>query len=516
MQNASICDDARAADRLRYGEQLLVPPWVRQVPWLGRNAHEPQWSRQPDARARAIFASNVTVSGLSEVPTKCSQSHSSFTFATQCPAPSVQRLAFARLATTSATKSVHEGPPSIGGAASLSVASGTSRSSASVASRETPPSEGGETRVVQSKHAPRLEAVARRIATRAAPRGWTFGDTATHGSIVTMRAWAAAVLLSGCLVGAVAPSVARADSPSRGETKRDDAARLAYERGLRAHAVGDHLAAARAFLDADRAVPSDEAMEAALDAALRADDPVLGMALVARASARNLDPRASAARDKARVAFASRVARLVVACEAAVYCHVRVDAGEDVDAREPLFVVPGPHTVRVTADARSFAENVAVTAGSDVTVRAPRDGAPGSSVPFAPAAPNDDGVRPGRVVVVVGASVTGVLTAFTIASAVDLFTTRGVFRDERCGADASPLTVPGATCTDLAADGKAAELRTGVLLGSTVATLLATIATELFFVPPRATKAALRTTPLKVRVAIGETRVGVALELPVP
>ncbi len=515
MQNASICADARAAERLRYGEQLLEPPWVRQVPWLGRNAHEPQWSRHPDARARAIFASNAIVSGLSEVPTKCSQSHSSFTFAAQCPAPRVHRLAFARLATTSATKSVHEGPPSIGGAASFSVASGTSRSSAGVAALETPPSEG-ETRVVQSKHAPRIEAVARRIATRAAPRGWTFGDTATHGSIVTMRAWAAAILLSGCLVGAVAPSVARADSPSRGETKRDDAARLAYERGLRAHAVGDHLAAARAFLDADRAVPSDEAMEAALDAAIRADDPVLGMELVARASARALDPRASAARDKARIAFANRVARLVVACEAAVYCHVRVDAGEDVDAREPLFVVPGPHTVRVTADARSFAENVAVTAGSDVTVRAPRDGAPGSSVPFAPAGPNDDGVRPGRVVVVVGASVTGVLTAFTIASAVDLFATRGAFRDERCGADASPLTVPGATCTDLAADGKAAELRTGVLLGSTAATLLATIATELFFVPPRAAKAALGATPIKVRVAIGETRVGVALELPVP
>jgi len=322
-----------------------------------------------------------------------------------------------------------------------------------------------------------------------------------------MRARAVAVLVSGCLLGAVVPAVARAEAPPA------DTARLAYERGLRAHAVGDHGAAARAFFDADRAVPSDEAIEAALDAAVRANDPVLGMQLVARAEARALDPRATSSKDKARAAFAGRVARLVVSCGTATYCHARVDAGEDTDAREPLFVTAGPHSVRITLDARSYTAGITAIAGADMPLEAPHEGLVARPGPPTKVPPSGDGVRPGRVVVLVGAGLSGVLAAITVASTIDLFSTRGAFQDERCGVDAGPLTLPGPSCATLASDGASAEVRTFALLGATATTLLATLATEIFFVPKRTTKAAALPA---VRLALGERRAGLTLELPLP
>lgn len=311
-----------------------------------------------------------------------------------------------------------------------------------------------------------------------------------------MRARAVAVLVSGVLFGGLFPAIAHA------ETSAEESARLAYERGLRAHAVGDHGAAARAFAEADRAVPSNEAIEAALDAATRADDPVLAMGLVARTEARALDARAKAAREKARTTFADRVARLAVTCGGAVYCHARVDGGEDLDARAPVFVLAGAHTVRVTLDARSFTTDVAARGGAIVAVAAPPEPAPSR-----PAAPS--GVRPGRVVVVVGASLGAVLAGFTVASAVDLFSVRGAFRDARCGADAGALTRPGETCPSLATEGKSAELRTGVLVGATAATVLATLVTELFFVP----KSSAGTVSLRPSIDVASANQRVGLEI---
>ena len=101
--------------------------------------------------------------------------------------------------------------------------------------------------------------------------------------------------------------VASADG---GESTR---AREAYDRGIAAFQRGEFAAAAREFATADAIVPSSVALHAALDAAIRADDPVLGVALLDRVSVcstANVTMAVSAAH--ARPTIASRPARNLV------------------------------------------------------------------------------------------------------------------------------------------------------------------------------------------------------------
>ena len=274
----------------------------------------------------------------------------------------------------------------------------------------------------------------------------------------------------------------------------DDAhvrARAAYERGLSAHASGNARTAARAFAEADALVPSDEAIEAALDEATSADDASLAMTLVTRADARELDARAKRAKEKARASFAARVGRLdlAAACGTAKRCSVRIDDGEEVDAHGPVFVLIGAHRVNVRRDALEDSRTVDVKAFEVVrlalevepTKGAAAAAATGSSAP----SPAKDSVRPGRVVVVVGAGLTLALAVASTVSTVDLFSKRSAFSNGACGIDANPQASPAADCASLADRGTSAQTRTAFLIAGTALVGVATLATELFFVPKR-------------------------------
>jgi hypothetical protein len=267
-------------------------------------------------------------------------------------------------------------------------------------------------------------------------------------------------------------------------------ARAAYEKGLAAHASGNASAAARAFAEADALVPSDEAIEAALDEAFAADDAVLAMTLVARAEARELDARAKKAKDKARASFASRVGRLdfTAMCGSAKRCSVRVDGGEELDARAPVFVGVGAHRVKVLHDATE--ENRKVEAGPGETVRMaiePPEEASARPSSETRGATGDPGrpPRPGRVVVVVGAGLTLALAVASTVSTVDLFSKRSAFSDGACGVDANRQASPAADCANLGNGGASAQTRTAFLIAGTALVGVATLATELFFVPKR-------------------------------
>lgn len=274
----------------------------------------------------------------------------------------------------------------------------------------------------------------------------------------------------------------------------DDAhvrARAAYERGLAAHAAGNATTAARAFAEADALVPSDEAIEAALDEATTADDAALAMTLVTRADARELDARAKKAKEKARAAFAARVGRLdlTAACGTAKRCSVRIDDGEEVEPRGAVFVLVGTHRVRVRRDALEESRSVDVKALEVVHLTLesePTEGSAAAAAGGSSAPPRgDDGVRPGRVVVVVGAGLTLALAVASTVSTVDLLSKRSAFSDAACGLDANPQASPRSDCTTLGERGSSAQTRTAFLLAGTALVGAATLATELFFVPKR-------------------------------
>ncbi len=281
---------------------------------------------------------------------------------------------------------------------------------------------------------------------------------------------------------------------SAGARADDDAhvrARAAYERGLSAHAAGNARAAARAFAEADSLVPSDEAIEAAIDEATSADDAPLAMTLVTRADARELDARAKRAKEKARAAFAGRVGRLdlTAACGTAKRCSVRIDDGEEIDPRSLAFVLVGPHRVSVRRDALENSRSVDVKAFEVVHLTLEVEPTKGSTAtaPIGSSGPprRDDGVRPGRVVVVVGAGLTLALAVASTVSTVDLFSKRSAFSDAACGLDANPQASPRSDCTTLGDRGSGAQTRTAFLLAGTALVGAATLATELFFVPKR-------------------------------
>ena len=100
------------------------------------------------------------------------------------------------------------------------------------------------------------------------------------------------------LVGAVTAEVALADGTV-------EAAREAYDRGAAAYDAGEYARAAAELARADEILANDVALELALKAAVKADDPRFAMTLVARADARQPTGNLAAARDAARARMAT-------------------------------------------------------------------------------------------------------------------------------------------------------------------------------------------------------------------
>ncbi len=130
-----------------------------------------------------------------------------------------------------------------------------------------------------------------------------------------------------------------------GLAQSDDKLRagVAYTLGTKLALEQKWAEAAAEFALADALAPNDTALDAALEASIRADDAVLGMNLTERAE-RSPSTRALRSVAAARQKFEGRVALVEVPCVAlATPCKGALDGKGIVAAR--TWVVPGTHSV---------------------------------------------------------------------------------------------------------------------------------------------------------------------------
>jgi hypothetical protein len=119
--------------------------------------------------------------------------------------------------------------------------------------------------------------------------------------------------LSRCLTFALLAAALLPAYSARADDDPKARAREAYARGEKLAANKDLEGAAAAFAEADWYAPNPTALEAALEATIRADAPALGMNLVERASRSPADLAIPAVRT-ARERFATRVGVLTFPC----------------------------------------------------------------------------------------------------------------------------------------------------------------------------------------------------------
>ncbi len=265
-------------------------------------------------------------------------------------------------------------------------------------------------------------------------------------------------------------------APARGD-QATDAARVAYDRGASAYDAGDYPRAAVELAKADELAANDVALELAIKAAVKADNPRLAMTLAAR-GARRSTAGVAAAVELARSKMAGRTGTIIVMCPMRAGCVPVVD-GEVAHAGAPHIVLVGDHTVVVEGGGGPRDTLPAkVTADAIVEVRASPPRAQAEPVPVLPAPRAKDekpstkqstpsnGISPAWFWASLG--LTAVLGGVTAASAVD---TRKKHEDF--------LASPSESLQNAGLD---AQLRTNLLVGATGVAALATVFVGVFFV----------------------------------
>lgn len=270
-------------------------------------------------------------------------------------------------------------------------------------------------------------------------------------------------------------------------------ARQAYDRGLEAHKRGDKKTAAEEFARADALAPSPVALQAALDAAIEADDVALGAELIERSKRAPAPPALAASVTAAHLKFKGRAGRVLVKCPSGSTCTAKID-GRPIDTDKVAFATLGQHSVMVEVDGRAGPPRV-VDLTAEETVEIVPDGTGGATAAAAAGEtstaepseswPTDDDRPPAKdresskrlppIVfyggVGVSALLAGATTIFALntASAHDDFTKAGCDR-----ANFDP-------CATLQADGQSSQTLTNVFLVGTVLAGAATAVVGVFF-----------------------------------
>jgi hypothetical protein len=262
-------------------------------------------------------------------------------------------------------------------------------------------------------------------------------------------------------------------APALADDTTDTQAHQAYERGTAAYRRKDYATAAREYAAADSLSPNPVALQAAIDATVQADDPVLGLSLLDRARGA---PRTSALLSTMLVAeqkFAHRTGRIAIICPAQP-CLATID-GAAIDPSQPTVVRVGAHTVMIEsagATTRTVTvppdETLTVTAPSSSPSSAPTSTPPATSPsptpsPSAPPAPTPipaSGLSP--LWFFTGLGVTFLAGGIAIGSGVDTASKASAFASS-CRTAPSPAQ----GCGSLASAGQSAQTRTNVLLGVT-------------------------------------------------
>jgi hypothetical protein len=309
-------------------------------------------------------------------------------------------------------------------------------------------------------------------------------------------AWCVALVAGGAYG---APAFAGEPAPS-GTELNVDRARAAYDRGVRAHDLGDHGAAARAFAEADALAPKAASLEAALESAMKADDAVLGEELVERADGRAPDAGLRTTLEAARKRFAGRTGKIKIECAGEARCLVAVD-GTAGDARKPIFVGAGPHAVVVQRGADRIERLVDVKADTIVVVAmngettsagagASAGGSAGASAGAGAGASAGGSAGAGAGTgeahgissawFYLGIGLTAVVGGTTLFSGLDAVSKHNHFASDGCaGGSSGPLP---ADCSDRSAEGSRAQTRTNVLLAVTAGLAVTTVAVGIFAV----------------------------------
>lgn len=255
------------------------------------------------------------------------------------------------------------------------------------------------------------------------------------------------------ITGALVSGAANADDAASARAR----ARDAYDRGALAHDRGDHATAARELALADSIVPSPVTLRAALESAMAADDAVIAIDLCDRSQRAKADAALATLVREARARFERRVGRVRVACapdDRGAPCAVTID-GARAEIDRSILVRAGRHLVRVERDARVEERAIDVEAGGTASVVM----ATGSAAPAARAA--DEGPSILWLASAIGA--TAIAGGFTIGFGVDAANKHDRFASAGC---AGPVHDD---CSALAAGGRAAQLRTNVMIGVTSA-----------------------------------------------
>jgi hypothetical protein len=292
------------------------------------------------------------------------------------------------------------------------------------------------------------------------------------------RRHAGAMILGALLTCAPAradQAVAQAQKPAAPGAPRAagapgsvEAARQAYDRGTAAFDAGRYPEAARDFAQADTLAPNPIALESALKAATLGDQPLLALELAERADARPPHERVGVAARTARERFAASAGKLAIRCRPdEPTCRARLD-GEAVPVGAARWVRAGVHSVDIEVAGGRETFTVQVDGGAALTweppppPEPPPGGAPSRRAPIQlppPPAADRAGISPAFFWIGVGATAIG--AGLTAWSGADTLSQYQAFQDGDDSAEAS---------------GRAAQLRTNVLLGVTGAVALGTAA----------------------------------------
>jgi hypothetical protein len=273
----------------------------------------------------------------------------------------------------------------------------------------------------------------------------------------------AATVARAVLAGAVILSFS---IPARADNADIPRARDAYDRGVHARAVGDHATAAKAFADADALAPTMASLEAALEAAMRADDVVLGAEMLERSESRpERDAALVRSIEAAKKRFAGRTGTIRVECKDVTPCLLAVD-GRAATASRPVLATVGPHRVVVERGSERFERLIEVRPGT-VSVVGETEATPPTRIAPSPVRPSTEAASSGvsPIWFFVGLGATVVAGAATTFSALDATSQHDDFVAAGCSPSATGSKARD--CDARADDGSSATLRTNLLLGLT-------------------------------------------------
>lgn len=284
-----------------------------------------------------------------------------------------------------------------------------------------------------------------------------------------------------CLfVATLTATHAYAGAPDRERAKE------AYDRGLEAHDRGDLQRAAEEFARADTLAPSAVALQAALDAAVAADEVTLGAELLERSKREPPPPSLASSITAAHLKFNGRAGRVLVLCPKTSTCTARIDdrsvkvnqiAWSPIGQRTLLTRVDGERPSKIPIDVVAEKRvDVSLTRGKPPSVAAPTldEPAPIDSLeePSEPseAKDDDDGRRKKLppLVFYSGVGLTLVLAATTTYFGLSASSKHSSFEDEGC------LRANYPSCEDLKSSGQSNQQLANVGLVLTAASAVAT------------------------------------------